>query len=109
MGIISSRTAFFKRDSSDWREQVVLRYYRPLALADLGYFVLDAKVGNSAYVLRSLRTDERENIAFSFVAHITSLVEQAGSHVQRCEIPRASKPQATPGRVRIELLSRKGV
>lgn len=79
LGIISSRTAFFKRESTDWREQVVLRYYRPLAIADLGYFVLDAKVETAAYVLRALREDERDQIAISLLEQINSLVAEVGS------------------------------
>lgn len=79
LGIISSRTAFFKRDSTDWREQVVLRFYRPLALADLGYFVLDAKVETAAYVLRSLRSEEKEQLTLSLVAPVKQIAAEFGS------------------------------
>jgi hypothetical protein len=79
LGIISSRTAFFKRTSKDWREQVILRFFRPLALADLGYFVLDAKVETAAYVLRSLRTDEREELTFSFLSELKEMTAADGS------------------------------
>ena len=36
LGIISSRTGFFLGQSEDWRTRVVLRLFRPIALADLG-------------------------------------------------------------------------
>jgi hypothetical protein len=59
LGAITSRTGFFLGQSADWRERVLLRLYRPLALADLGAGVLDAMVETAAYVLRSLTEDER--------------------------------------------------
>ena len=58
LGIISSRTGFFLSGSSDWRERIVLRLYRPLLLADFGMGVLDAMVETAAYVLRSLTEEE---------------------------------------------------
>lgn len=58
LGIISSRTGFFLSGSSDWRERIVLRLYRPLLLADFGIGVLDAMVETAAYVLRSLTEEE---------------------------------------------------
>lgn len=58
LGIISSRTGFFLSGSSDWRERIVLRLYRPLVLADFGMGVLDAMVETAAYVLRSLTEEE---------------------------------------------------
>jgi hypothetical protein len=58
LGIISSRTGFFLSGSSDWRERIVLRLYRPLVLADFGMGVLDAMVETAAYVLRSLTAEE---------------------------------------------------
>ncbi|MCI0490105.1 MAG: BREX-1 system adenine-specific DNA-methyltransferase PglX [Blastocatellia bacterium] len=58
LGIISSRTGFFLSGSSDWRERIVLRLYRPLVLADFGMGVLDAMVETAAYVLRSLTSEE---------------------------------------------------
>ena len=100
LGIISSRTAFFKKDSTDWREQVVLRYYRPLVIADLGYFVLDAKVETAAYVLRSLRTDEREQVVISLLVHVNSLVAESGSPLS-VALSRAPKAQATPSGIRV--------
>jgi hypothetical protein len=108
LGIISSRTAFFKKDSTDWREQVVLRYYRPLAMADMGYFVLDAKVETAAYVLRALRNDEREQIAISLLEHIDSLVAATGSpfSVSRYRDHRALKRHQAE--YELELLEQKG-
>jgi hypothetical protein len=79
LGIISNRSGFFKKDSTDWREQVVLRLYRPMAIADLGYFVLDAKVETAAYTLRSLRPDEREQLTISLLAEVNALVSEVGS------------------------------
>ena len=58
LGIISSRTGFFLGGSSDWRERIVLRLYRPLVLADFGMGVLDAMVETAGYVLRSLTEEE---------------------------------------------------
>jgi hypothetical protein len=58
LGIISSRAGFFLSLSSDWRERVVLRLFRPLLMADFGMGVLDAMVETAAYVLRSLSADE---------------------------------------------------
>ena len=62
LGIISSRTGFFLSGSSDWRERIVLRLYRPLVLADFGLGVLDAMVETAAYVLRSLTREEESPI-----------------------------------------------
>jgi hypothetical protein len=58
LGAISSRAGFFLSLSSDWRERVVLRLYRPLLLADFGMGVLDAMVETAAYVLRTLTSEE---------------------------------------------------
>jgi hypothetical protein len=61
LGIISSRTGFFLGQSADWRERIVLRLYRPVALADFGSGVLDAMVETAAYVLRTLsNTEDRQ-------------------------------------------------
>ena len=81
LGIISSRTAFFKRDSTDWRRQVLLRLYRPTTIADLGYFVLDAKVETAAYTLRSLRPDERAQLTSSLLSDLNSLISDVGTPV----------------------------
>ncbi|PZV04976.1 MAG: hypothetical protein DCF23_04800 [Cyanobium sp.] len=67
LGIISSRTGFFLRQSEDWRTRVVLRLFRPLALADLGMGVLDAMVEVAAYVLRNLSDEETRDLTLSLV------------------------------------------
>jgi hypothetical protein len=79
LGIISNRSGFFKKDSADWRQQVMLRLYRPLTIADLGYFVLDAKVETAAYTIRALRVDEREHLTVSLLKEVNALVAEAGS------------------------------
>ena len=67
LGIISSRTGFFLGQSEDWRTRVVLRLFRPIALADLGMGVLDAMVEVAAYVLRSLSESEIRDLTHSIV------------------------------------------
>jgi hypothetical protein len=67
LGIISSRTGFFLGQSEDWRTRVVLRLFRPIALADLGSGVLDAMVEVAAYVLRSLSEQEARDLTLSLV------------------------------------------
>jgi hypothetical protein len=67
LGIISSRTGFFLGQSTDWRTRVVLRLFRPLALADLGSGVLDAMVEVAAYVLRNLSEKEARGLTLSLV------------------------------------------
>lgn len=67
LGIISSRTGFFLGQSEDWRTRVVLRLFRPIALADLGSGVLDAMVEVAAYVLRSLSATEARDLTLSIV------------------------------------------
>ena len=67
LGIISSRTGFFLSQSTDWRQRVVLRLYRPVVMADLGHGVLDAMVETAAYVLRSLNKKEKEELILSLV------------------------------------------
>ncbi|HKW22689.1 MAG TPA: DNA methyltransferase [Ktedonobacterales bacterium] len=52
LGAITSRTGFFLTSFQKWREEIVLGEARPVALADLGYGVLDtAMVETAAYVL----------------------------------------------------------
>ncbi|WP_419307799.1 Eco57I restriction-modification methylase domain-containing protein [Chromohalobacter israelensis] len=52
LGAITSRTCLFLSSYSKWRESIVLGTARPLAVADLGYGVMDdAAVEASAYVL----------------------------------------------------------
>src|ERR1051325_2069157 len=70
LGIISSRTGFFLSGSSDWRERIVLRLYRPLVLADFGMGVLDAMVETAAYVLRSLTKEEDRQLTLELAKEI---------------------------------------
>jgi hypothetical protein len=74
LGIISSRTGFFLGQSEDWRTRVVLRLFRPLALADLGMGVLDAMVEVAAYVLRSLSESETRDLTHSIVPSLETVV-----------------------------------
>lgn len=53
LGAITSRTGFFLTSFQKWREEILLKEARLIALADLGYGVLDtAMVETAAYVLR---------------------------------------------------------
>lgn len=74
LGIISSRTGFFLGQSEDWRTRVVLRLFRPVALADLGMGVLDAMVEVAAYVLRSLSLPEARDLTLSIVPVLEKVV-----------------------------------
>ncbi|CAN5421028.1 hypothetical protein BH09VER1_BH09VER1_29580 [soil metagenome] len=74
LGIISSRTGFFLGQSEDWRTRVVLRLFRPIALADLGSGVLDAMVEVAAYVLRSLSEREARDLTLSLVPVLERVV-----------------------------------
>jgi len=74
LGIISSRTGFFLGQSEDWRTRVVLRLFRPLALADLGLGVLDAMVEVAAYVLRNLSEQEARDLTHSLVPVLEKVV-----------------------------------
>ncbi len=74
LGIISSRTGFFLGQSEDWRTRVVLRLFRPIALADLGSGVLDAMVEVAAYVLRSLSAPEARDVTLSLVPVLEKVV-----------------------------------
>lgn len=74
LGIISSRTGFFLGQSEDWRTRVVLRLFRPIALADLGMGVLDAMVEVAAYVLRSLSESETRDLTHSIVPSLEKVV-----------------------------------
>ena len=52
LGAITSRTGFFLTSFQKWREEILLQEARLIALADLGYGVLDtAMVETAAYVL----------------------------------------------------------
>ena len=74
LGVISSRTGFFLGQSEDWRIRVVLRLFRPVALADLGSGVLDAMVEVAAYVLRSLSAVEARNLTLALVPVLEKVV-----------------------------------
>jgi len=53
LGAITSRTGFFLTTFQKWREEILLKEARLIALADLGYGVLDtAMVETAAYVLQ---------------------------------------------------------
>ncbi|MDY6876096.1 MAG: SAM-dependent methyltransferase [Chloroflexota bacterium] len=53
LGAITSRTGFFLTSFRKWREEILLKEAQFIALADLGYGVLDtAMVETAAYVLR---------------------------------------------------------
>lgn len=57
LGAITSRTGFFLSTFQEWREQILLQEARLIALADLGYGVLDtAMVETAAYVLEKTAT-----------------------------------------------------
>ncbi len=63
LGCISNRTPFFLVGSSDFRERVVLRLFRPMYFADLGYGIMDsAQVEAAAYVFRTLNSEERSEL-----------------------------------------------
>jgi hypothetical protein len=70
LGIISSRTGFFLGQSADWRERIVLRLYRPVALADFGSGVLDAMVETAAYVLRALSHAEDRQLTLRLLPEV---------------------------------------
>jgi len=55
LGAITSRTGFFLSSFQKWREEILLQEARLIALADLGYGVLDtAMVETAAYILQKL-------------------------------------------------------
>lgn len=55
LGAITSRTGFFLTSFAQWREDILLQQARLLAVADLGYGVLDtAMVETAAYVLEKV-------------------------------------------------------
>lgn len=74
LGIISSRTGFFLSMSEDWRTRVVLRLFRPIAIADLGMGVLDAMVEVAAYVLRNLSESETRDLTHSIVPTLEKVI-----------------------------------
>jgi hypothetical protein len=73
LGILSSRSGFFLGQSTDWRERVLLRLYRPLLLADLGSGVLDAMVETAAYVLQNLSEEEDQNLTLSILPTLKTI------------------------------------
>jgi hypothetical protein len=53
LGAISSRTGFFLKSFQAWREEILLQEAQVIAMADLGYGVLDtAMVETAAYVIQ---------------------------------------------------------
>jgi hypothetical protein len=53
LGAITSRTGFFLKSFQQWREEILLKEAQVIALADLGYGVLDtAMVETAAYTLQ---------------------------------------------------------
>lgn len=55
LGAITSRTGFFLTSFQKWREEIMLREAQLIALADLGYGVLDtAMVETAAYVVEKV-------------------------------------------------------
>ncbi len=55
LGAITSRTGFFLTSFRKWREEILLKQAHLIALADLGYGVLDtAMVETAAYVLQKV-------------------------------------------------------
>jgi hypothetical protein len=73
LGIISSRAGFFLRQSSDWRESIVLRLYRPLLLADFGQGILDAMVETAAYVLQTISDDEDRDLTLRIMPDLLTI------------------------------------
>jgi hypothetical protein len=73
LGIISSRAGFFLRQSSDWRERIVLRLYRPLLLADFGQGVLDAMVETAAYVLQTISEEEDRDLTLRILPDLLTI------------------------------------
>jgi hypothetical protein len=73
LGMISSRTGFFLGQSTDWRQRIVLRLFRPLFLADFGYGILDAMVETAAYVLRSLDEEEERQLTLRLLPHLSNI------------------------------------
>jgi hypothetical protein len=56
LGAITSRSGFFLSSFRRWREEILLKDFRPTVLADLGYGVLDtAMVETAAYCLEAIR------------------------------------------------------
>ncbi|MGQ9910594.1 MAG: Eco57I restriction-modification methylase domain-containing protein [Candidatus Flexifilum sp.] len=63
LGAITSRTGFFLSSFQKWREEILLREANFIAMADLGYGVLDtAMVETAAYVMQK-KHDQRKGEA----------------------------------------------
>jgi len=74
LGAITSRTGFFLTSFRKWREEILLKEAHLIALADLGYGVLDtAMVETAAYVLEKT-TPIRCNALVS--CHFSDFVQQ---------------------------------
>ena len=69
---------FFLGQSADWRERIVLRLYRPVALADFGSGVLDAMVETAAYVLRALSNAEDRQLTLRLLPDIEVPTDKDG-------------------------------
>jgi hypothetical protein len=55
LGAITSRTGFFLSSFQKWREEILLKECQMIAMADLGYGVLDtAMVETAAYIIKKL-------------------------------------------------------
>ena len=80
LGIISSRTGFFLSTAQDWRERIILRLYRPVLVADLGFGVLDAKVETASYVLRSLNVSEDSQLTESLIPELAKVSLDANGY-----------------------------
>lgn len=80
LGVISSRTGFFLRSTTEWREQVVLNSYRPLLFADLGDGVLDATVEAAAYVIRTLSEQESSRLTFALLSQLLTIEKESSTH-----------------------------
>jgi hypothetical protein len=63
----------FLRQSSDWRERIVLRLYRPLLLADFGQGVLDAIVETAAYVLQTISDQEDRDLTLRIIPDLLTI------------------------------------
>jgi hypothetical protein len=60
LGAITSRTGFFLKSFQQWREEILLKEAQVVAMADLGYGVLDtAMVETAAYVLEKSGNTQR--------------------------------------------------
>jgi len=59
LGAISSRTGFFLKSFQAWREEILLQEAQVIAMADLGYGVLDtAMVETAAYVIQKVSQEK---------------------------------------------------